>query len=1075
MSPAARPRARRRWIAAALTAALALCGLLGAASAGAVAEPQLVVSPFPDRSAPLPLDGAALGSDGVYVFLTEQADITKVSFWLDDVARKKKARKVEANAPWDFAGSAKDDSALPWDPGSVSAGEHTISALVERADGTHVQVDATFTTGAVTPTLTAAPALLQLVTEADGPPLVRTVEVTSGAEPTTASVTSSAPWLTVEPATGTTPLDLELTADPAGLPPGPHSATVTVTADGHVAATVRVDLSVLAPPGQYDLWVSSNADRSAAVPLAGATVDGSVRIFTGPDDGVTSVSFWVDDPGRTRSPYRTENTAPYDLAGGSVEKATAYDTRRLSDGAHTVTAVLTLAAGGTAVVESTFQVANSAGPSLALQPAALTVQAASGADPTEHDVAVSSGATSVPVAVTADATWVSVAAGGTTPTTARVTVDPTDLPPGSHTATVTVTSPGLPTAVLPVTLTVTDSTPPPPPSHTLVLSAEPDRSDPVPLDGTEVRGDLYVFVAPEEGLSKVEFFVDDPAMSRKPYKNEGNAPWDLAGSAKDGAALPFDTWQLTDGSHTVTARLTSSTGARTSVSAALTVLNGVPVLTTAPRRLTLELAPGETAAADLTVRMSNGTSTSATATTDAPWLTVAPAVMTTPGTFAVAVATDGLSLGTHTGAVAVSAPGQDPVTVPVELRVGWPPPDQVHLSWTEDSATTLTVTWRTRSPGTPWVEYAPAGSEAQWQRVEAAPRVSGTQGRLWTTTLTGLVPGAAYDYRVVQDVTSSPTWTARTVAPGEETTALYFADTGIDGRKDGLTVATARTVELLAERRPDVLLAGGDYAYFNTDDRFPTLDDAIDAWFRQLEPAAAQSPLMPTYGNHEVLLGEGYEPWAARFATPEGWNDRRSYSFDVGPFHFISLHAVHNSNALPSAEIAWLEADILAAKAAGRRWIVPFTHVSAFAAGSVHPSNLRMRDQLGRLFERHDIRLVLQSHDQAYQRTWPLTGVGSEGGITPTTTDLTCAAPGDGVVWLTVSPAGKLSNRSLSFSPYAENPAPSWSAVRDNTQHHVAELTASAAGDLEVEVLGYHATGEPTVVDGFTVAAESCG
>ncbi|HLT82753.1 MAG TPA: hypothetical protein VKZ83_00855, partial [Phototrophicaceae bacterium] len=151
------------------------------------------------------------------------------------------------------------------------------------------------------------------------------------------------------------------------------------------------------------------------------------------------------------------------------------------------------------------------------------------------------------------------------------------------------------------------------------------------------------------------------------------------------------------------------------------------------------------------------------------------------------------------------------------------------------------------------------------------------------------------------------------------------------------------------------------------------------------------------------------------------------------------------------------------------------THVSAFAAGSVHPSNLRMRDQLGRLFERHDIRLVLQSHDQAYQRTWPLTGVGSEGGITPTTTDLTCAAPGDGVVWLTVSPAGKLSNRSLSFSPYAENPAPSWSAVRDNTQHHVAELTASAAGDLEVEVLGYHATGEPTVVDGFTVAAESCG
>lgn len=238
---------------------------------------------------------------------------------------------------------------------------------------------------------------------------------------------------------------------------------------------------------------------------------------------------------------------------------------------------------------------------------------------------------------------------------------------------------------------------------------------------------------------------------------------------------------------------------------------------------------------------------------------------------------------------------------------------------------------------------------------------------------------------MVQPETSSRTWTAHTVAPDAETRAVYFADTGIDGRKDGLTVATGRSVELLTELHPDVLLAGGDYAYFNTDTRFPTLEDAIDAWFDQLEPAAAQSPLMPTYGNHEVLLGEGFAPWAARFPTPEGWNERRSYSFDVGPFHFISLHAVHNTAALPSAEIAWLEADIVAAKQAGRPWIVPFTHVSAFAAGSVHPSNLALRDQLGRVLERHGIRLVLQAHDQAYQRTWPLTGVGGGGGITATT------------------------------------------------------------------------------------------
>ncbi|WP_181424518.1 hypothetical protein [Georgenia satyanarayanai] len=52
--------------------------------------------------------------------------------------------------------------------------------------------------------------------------------------------------------------------------------------------------------------------------------------------------------------------------------------------------------------------------------------------------------------------------------------------------------------------------------------------------------------------------------------------------------------------------------------------------------------------------------------------------------------------------------------------------------------------------------------------------------------------------------------------------------------------------------------------------------------------------------------------------------------------------------------------------------------------------------------------------------TWPLTGVGIAGGITATTADLTCTAPGDGVVWMTVSPAGKLSNRSRSISPDAD-------------------------------------------------------
>ena len=67
MSPAAASpgtrRARGRWLAAALTLALAMGGLLAASATGAQEVPQLLVSASPDRSSARPLHGTTLGSD----------------------------------------------------------------------------------------------------------------------------------------------------------------------------------------------------------------------------------------------------------------------------------------------------------------------------------------------------------------------------------------------------------------------------------------------------------------------------------------------------------------------------------------------------------------------------------------------------------------------------------------------------------------------------------------------------------------------------------------------------------------------------------------------------------------------------------------------------------------------------------------------------------------------------------------------------------------------------------------------------------------------------------------------------
>lgn len=83
--------------------------------------------------------------------------------------------------------------------------------------------------------------------------------------------------------------------------------------------------------------------------------------------------------------------------------------------------------------------------------------------------------------------------------------------------------------------------------ETLLYSLEPLRSDPAPLDGATIAGEVYVFLAPGPMPAEriaVQFFLDGLEV-----RTEGNPPYDLA--AGDGAASPFDTTVLASGSHEV--------------------------------------------------------------------------------------------------------------------------------------------------------------------------------------------------------------------------------------------------------------------------------------------------------------------------------------------------------------------------------------------------------------------------------------------------------------------------------------------------------------------------------------------
>ncbi|GAB4141376.1 MAG: hypothetical protein Fur0046_17320 [Cyanobacteria bacterium J069] len=405
------------------------------------------------------------------------------------------------------------------------------------------------------------------------------------------------------------------------------------------------------------------------------------------------------------------------------------------------------------------------------------------------------------------------------------------------------------------------------------------------------------------------------------------------------------------------------------------------------------------------------------------------------------------------------------------------PPDQVHLAWVKDPATTMTVSWRTYRSDTPsYVRYRLKGAET-WQEWVGVHRPSGASGMLHEVTIEDLSPDTEYEYRVKGDYFSvwSETHSFHTAPAGaSEFDVVYVADTGLAGRKDGLSAGTQQIIDEIAEMKPLLVLGGGDYAYFDSDKRYKPLDRAIDAWFNQMMPVATQSPLMPTYGNHEALLQESVDLWSQRFPTPAGFDHNLNYSFDVGDVHFISLFTIFEEQGISSATLKWLEADIQAAQAAGKQWIIPFTHVSAFAEGKSHPSNLALRAQLGPLFEKYGIKLVISAHDQAYERTYPLVDVPQS--MTATSTSKSCYTLEDGVTWVKTSPGGKMSSKGGNFSVFSSEVAPRWTVYRNNTMHVFTQLHFTPDRRLQVKTYGLKGDGKPAaVIDAFEYTAGNCG
>jgi hypothetical protein len=72
-------------------------------------------------------------------------------------------------------------------------------------------------------------------------------------------------------------------------------------------------------------------------------------VYVNPEAGASQVRFYLDNPSASGTPLLTENNAPWDFAGGTGTAANPYDTKKLSNGSHSITASISLTSGRTAV------------------------------------------------------------------------------------------------------------------------------------------------------------------------------------------------------------------------------------------------------------------------------------------------------------------------------------------------------------------------------------------------------------------------------------------------------------------------------------------------------------------------------------------------------------------------------------------------------------------------------------------------------------------------------------------------------------------------------------------------------
>ena len=267
----------------------------------------------------------------------------------------------------------------------------------------------------------------------------------------------------------------------------------------------------------------------------------------------------------------------------------------------------------------------------------------------------------------------------------------------------------------------------------------------------------------------------------------------------------------------------------------------------------------------------------------------------------------------------------------------------------------------------------------------------------------------------------------------------------------GCTSNTNNTVNNILNKKPELVLAMGDYSYNTTSD---------DCWFKIVKPI--EDKMKIAIGNHDYRgIGQLYR-YMNHFGLTEQY-----YSFNYQNIHFIALSTEIPFN-VTSAQYKFVKNDLSkAASDPNIDWIVVYFHRQMYTIPSDNRADRTLRTTYHPLFEKYGVDLVLQAHNHNYQRTFPIifNSTSPKNPIETSTNTTIYTDPDDAQIFATVGTGG------VNLYPFTDKKA----TEKEQADYYVTRYLEYGILNVDITNNGttltgkFYANNNGTIIDQFTI------